>query len=395
LVELSALFVNYNSWRLLVQALRSLRANAPARADGTPIRYEVIVVDNASPQRDAAAEGELEALLATMHGRLIRHHENGGYSKGMNLAYAQSRGAVILVSNPDVLYQPRCVDRLVRYLEEHEDAGAVMPSGYWDEAMHGHLPPNILPTLGDLIAVTLADVSPFFVRRYSARRTRDALRIWAATAPVDLDMLSGCCFVMRRSLIERIGFFDERFPLYYEDTDLSLRIRRAGKRIVQLHDARLVHLYNRSAQTNHRESMQRYWVSRELYYRKWYGWPGHLLYRLTRWFLSTRWAKRRAQLPPHDVIHDCGTSNDKPTLQLPASYGRYLVEGALDPRFYLACGIFGSGDTWTPSDSLFKGFGPTTYFWRVLDVSDPAAPKQVGVYRHTLTYPTRQMEPVR
>ena len=87
--RLSALFVNYNSWRLCVDAVLSLKNNPPTAADGQQMDYEVIVVDNCSPQSDPEAETDLETLLAVMHGRLIRHDENSGYAKGMNLALSQ------------------------------------------------------------------------------------------------------------------------------------------------------------------------------------------------------------------------------------------------------------------------------------------------------------------
>ena len=88
MTDLSVLFVNFNSWRLCVAAIRSLERFPPKAADGSPLRYEVIVVDNCSPIGDAAAEAEIEAMLPVCNGRLIRHDRNGGYGEGMNLAYA-------------------------------------------------------------------------------------------------------------------------------------------------------------------------------------------------------------------------------------------------------------------------------------------------------------------
>ena len=110
MTELSVLIVNYNSWRVCLGALRSLRANAPRRADGSAMPFEVIVVDNCSPQRDAEAEAQLRELLDFMQGRLIMHDENGGYGKGMNLAYRLCRGDCVLISNPDVRFGPDLVN---------------------------------------------------------------------------------------------------------------------------------------------------------------------------------------------------------------------------------------------------------------------------------------------
>src|SRR5690606_8040787 len=102
----------------------------------------------------------------------------------------------------------------------------------------------------DLAGLTLAELSPRMARRYSRKRTRDAVRVWTATGDVELRMLSGCCFLMQRALIDRLGtLFDPRFPLYYEDTDLSVRIARAEKRIVQVGGAGGVHPFGRTGQS--------------------------------------------------------------------------------------------------------------------------------------------------
>lgn len=394
MTELSVLFVNYNSWRVLAAALASLRAHPPTRRDGTPMPFEVIVVDNASPQRDPEAEAEVRVLLAGLGGELVMHHENGGYAKGMNLAYARSRGRWLLVSNPDVLFTAGCIDRLLRFHEAVPECGAAAPEGFFDRGLTCKLPPNILPTLGDLVGTTLANLFPVWNRWYSRRRTRAALRVWEAEESVELDMLSGCCFLMERALIGRIGLFDERFPLYYEDTDLSVRIRKAGRRIHQVAGARLVHLYNRSGQTDHALAMARYWVSRRLYYRKWYGPLGGWLIDLAGRVLGSRWGKARAARNPHRVWHDLGASHDKPVLRLPRPARRFAVELALDPKFFLAAAAFGSGDGWTPSDALFRNFGPTTYWFRVVDLGG-RRPRELAVYRCTLLYPsTATPEPV-
>ena len=381
--RLSALFVNYNSWRLCVDALLSLKNNPPTSADGKRMDYEVIVVDNCSPQRDREAEADLETLLAVMRGRLIRHDENSGYAKGMNLALTHATGDWILVSNPDVLFLPDCLSLLLRHLETHPETGAATPEGYWDTSLESRLPPNILPTMGDLWALTLAGLSPRFTRRYSERRTRTALPIWEATGDVDLPMLSGCCFLMRRSTIHEMGFFDEDFPLYYEDTDLSMRMRKKNLKIVQVAGAKLVHFYNRSGQTDMQETMSRYWVSRRRFYDKWYGWVGRLSYAASRKLLGTSWAKKHSA-SPHPTIHDLGTGAQKPVIRLDRPRDRFLVELALDPNFYLAAAMFGSGDTWTPGDELFANFGEADYFFRVVDLTNGRR-EQVGIYKYRMT----------
>lgn len=383
MTELSVLFVNFNSWQLCVAAIRSLEKFPLKVADGSPLSYEVIVVDNCSPIGEAAAEAELEAMLPVHNGKLIRHDRNGGYSEGMNLAYAAASGAYVLICNPDLLFTEGCIAGLYRAMQKDPSIGAAAPIGFLDEAMEARLPPNILPTLGDLCSLTLASLAPRFARRYTRRRTRRALPVWRAESDVELDMLSGCCFLMRRELIDAIGLFDERFPLYFEDTDLSVRILKAGKRIVQIAESRLVHFYNRSGQTDNSQTMERYWVSRRRYYEKWYGRFGSLVYGFCLRILESAWGKRRAGLPPHPWLVDLGSGSGKPRLDFARDYPKFLIEIALDPRFCLAAGVFSSGDHWSPCDLLMKEFGPTTYYFRVVDLASPEL-RQIGVYKYRL-----------
>ena len=346
--------------------------------------YEIVVVDNCSPMRDSEAEQELRDLLGNgaCDGQLIMHDENGGYGKGMNLALQHSSGDAVMVCNPDLVFLPDCVDKLLRHLEQNPSSGTAAPEGFWDRNLEGRLPPNILPTIGDLLALFAASLSSKLVRRYSNRRTVEALKIWQATSDVSLPMLSGCCFLMRRALIDQIGLFDERFPLYYEDTDLSLRIRRAGYGIVQVHGAQLVHLYNRSGQTDSELAMARYYVSRRLYYRKWYGWLGGWLYDLTRRIQQVGWAKQRAARCPQLEIRELGAHKGPPVIEFDRDYDEVLVEVALDPFFYLAAAMFASGRTWTVGEELFNSFGPMTYYFRVMDISE-GQPRLLGVYTYT------------
>ena len=279
MAELSVLIVNYNSWRECAQAVSSLRQNGPTRPDGSPMPFECIVVDNLSPRRDpvaiAAVEHELRLLAEQQSdaaaGRLIMHGENGGYSKGMNVAFRQSRGRWILVSNPDLIYAPGMLARLQRQLENDPRAGITVPKGFFDCEFAGHLPPNTLPTLRDLVVPMLGEYSTTVQRWYSRHLTRRCLATWESTQPLSLAMMSGCLFLIERSFFERIGLFDERYPLYYEDADLSVAIRKAGRTIVQVPEARLSHFVNRSGMTDNDLVWTRYAKSRAAYYRKWYG----------------------------------------------------------------------------------------------------------------------------
>ncbi len=371
--------MNYNSWRVLANALESLRAHPPTRADGSPMPYEAIVVDNASPQGDEEAERRVEQLVAQLGGALVRHGENSGYAQGMNLAFGRASGAYVLVSNPDVLFEPHCFERMLRYLEAHPEAGAVTPETFADRGLESRLPTGITPKLEDLVWLPLAAVSARVVRRYCDRRRPGFLRVWDAEGDIEMEMFAGWCFLIRRSVIDEVGFFDERYPLYFEDTDLSLRVLAAGHRIVQVCGAKIVHLYNRSGSTDPELAMQRWRTSRELFFRKWHGRFGGLVHALSTRFEGLSFTQRRARIPPYRDIAPADWDDGVPVVRLPRAYERFLVELAYDPYFFLAAGAFGRGERWSPSASMLAEMHSPVYV-RVIDLSDGLG-DELGVWQ--------------
>jgi cellulose synthase/poly-beta-1,6-N-acetylglucosamine synthase-like glycosyltransferase len=196
-----------------------------------------------------------------------------------------------------------------------------------------------------------------------------AAPVWTSTTPVELPMLSGCCFLMRRSVLDEVGFFDPRFPLYFEDADLFRRITAAGRKLVHLPDAKLVHYYNRSGVTAQEEALRRFWISRRRYFEKWYGLRGKLLYPLSRLLAKSGYRKHRA-VAPMEPITDLGELTAAPTLVLPRTCERFVVELAQDPSFLHAGGILGSGDRWTPSPAFWNTrIAESTFFFRVIDLT--------------------------
>jgi hypothetical protein len=304
----------------------------------------------------------------------------------MNLAYAHARGQWILISNPDLLFGPGLISKLQRHLEADPRAGIVVPKGFWDSEFAGHLPPNTLPTLFDAWMQTLGEYSRTLGRWYSRKLTRQWLRVWDAEQPLALPMMSGCLFLVERAFFERIGKFDERYPLYYEDADMSVTIRRAGRTITQVPDAQLVHFVNRSGMSDLETMWARHHVSRSAYYTKWYGWLGELTLRWTKRLVASKRLARFRNFAPVGPYVDLGASATRPLLRLPRHCDRFLVLTSLDPRFYLAAGTYGSGDHWTLSDAAFAMFVNTTFFFAVYDLSGGRF-ERLGTWRyHSLSH---------
>ena len=366
--RLSALVVNYNSGAFGVRCLDSLvgewlREGRPRDA------LEIVVVDNASTLDQREHLERMEALGA----RIVHSDENRGYAAGINLALAHSSGApddAVAILNPDLLFLPGSVGALMDEALLGERVGAVDPRACVDPLGVLNLPPNLMPGPCDRFLVTAGRMSPWFCRQYSRIRSRRSLRWWAAEGPVESDMLSGCCLFLRRGVVEELGtLMDERFPLYFEDTDLFRRLARRGYRLVHHGGARILHHWSRSAAVGGEfqiEPLRRYEVSQRAFFRKYYGRAGEAWMAALAW-AEGRWPAKWRHRPMHPLTELGDFGHAPVSIQLPRRC-RYVLELAVDPAWIVACGVLGEGDRWDCPPETWDWWFQTDYYGRGLDL---------------------------
>jgi GT2 family glycosyltransferase len=382
---LAALIVNYNSGAFAVSCTRSLQ-HEWARSGRPREQLHVVVVDNRSPVDQEAHLTRLEELGATV----LRHGENAGYAKGMNLAYARTRGGprdFVAILNPDLFFLPGSIDVLLAYLEQNPRCGAVDPRACMDPLGVLLLPRNLLPTLSDHARVVLAHMSPALCRAYSRHRHRQTLPWWTAEGPLETDMLSGCCVFLRREVVERMGrVMDERYPLYYEDTDLFRTLRGLGLSVVHHGSARVLHHWSRSAGVGGEfanEPMRRYAISQREYFRKWYGpggaWLVAAINRLQSWWPAS-WTYR----PMHELV-TLGPFDEPATIPLPRRC-RFVIEITMAPTFLVCAGILGEGERFTFPQETWDWLFQAEFFLRALDRDTG---ELLGAWRFVKTTPGR------
>jgi hypothetical protein len=210
---------------------------------------------------------------------------------------------------------------------------------------------------------------------YNARlRSRFAFRYWRSSEPLELDMLSGGCFLGRRATFERHGLFDGGYPLYYEDTDLFRRLRAAGLKLWHLPQVRVVHFFSRSALTRMKAALLRHDISAKRFFERWFGDRG---FRAVRDLKARADASGAASIPPWPV-EEIAAAAAPPRVNLADVPGAY-IEIAGNPQFTLAVGIFPehSGPFEVPR-SFYQNLGPATYWMRSVD---PASADTLQVWR--------------
>ena len=364
--RLSALVVNYRSGAFAVGCVQSL-IREWLRAGRERAELEVVVVDNASPTDETAALAELEELGA----RVVLSEVNGGYAAGMNLAYRETHGGpedVVAILNPDLCFLPGSIDGLMDWLAEHPECGAIDPKASVDPEGAFLLPPNALPTPTEHAFSIAAQLHPALCRAFSRRRVRFAHPWWLSPAPIEAEMLSGCCMFARREVVEQLpALMDERYPLYYEDADFCRSIRNLGYTLVHHTGVHVLHHWSRSCGVGEMfqgDPLERYHRSQAAYFAKWYGPLGRGLVNAANG-LAAKWPPAKS-FRPMQAILDLGAFTEGVELRLPRSCN-WVIELALAPTWILAVGIHGTGDRWSCTPSMWEWLFQGDYFLRALD----------------------------
>jgi GT2 family glycosyltransferase len=224
---ITIVIVNWNSGPYLQRCVQSLRDNAEDA--------EIVVVDNASH------DGSLDFATGREGGMLVlRNRENIGFGPACNTGWRRGRGTEILFLNPDTEALPGSVAGLCRSLLGN--------SGIWATA--GNLVDRLhrtqagfnvrgFPTVASVAAelLLLDEIWPHnpWTRGYR-------MSGWDHASARDVEQPAAACLMVRRSVLERLGGFDEAFrPAWFEDVDLCRRIHDHGGRISFQPDARFLH----------------------------------------------------------------------------------------------------------------------------------------------------------
>jgi len=228
-MKLSIITVSFNTRELLEQRLRSVQLYPPT------VSFEEIVVDNGSTDKSPEMVAERFPNV-----RLIRNEENRGFAAANNQGLQMATGEFVLFLNSDTELLPASLDPLVMYLESNPTVGVVGPK---EQTGDGIPYPTICP-FPDLPFLFLTHTG-LRHRFYKNRMINPYRRLWEKARltgePTVVDWLSGASLMVRRKVLDEVGFFDERYFFYMEETDLCKRARAAGWLVVFVPTAVIIH----------------------------------------------------------------------------------------------------------------------------------------------------------
>lgn len=289
-MDVSFIIVNYNSTALAISCIHSIQTYT------RDIAYEILVVDNASPDDDAN-------LLLTRFPNIqvCKLAENRGFGAANNLALAQAKGAFVFFLNPDTELTHNAARQFADYLQKPEHKHiAICGAHLFNESPQG------TPSYGNFPGFwqSLASAGPYLLFRSYYYQHLDTGVVNKLDQTREVDYVSGAAMFIRRSIIQQVNGFDEHFFLYFEETDLCKRVNNAGYKTMLIPSIKIRHKEGGStAKGFNAFGFYHFQKSRRYYYKKHLGIlypylvaPFDLVHLLLKSFTVNRYGSRWLQI---------------------------------------------------------------------------------------------------
>src|SRR5687768_9952001 len=197
--------------------------------------YEIIVVDN-------KAEDNIKPVIKKRFKEVIyiKSPGNIGYGAGNNLGAMTAKGEYLFIANPDTVLIQNSLNILTSFLEKDNEVAVVAPNLYYPSGkLIEHIGTHTLTPIRAIFALSLLnEIFPnnFWSRCYFMKdKDKKKLR--------QVDTVPGSAFMIRKSVFENVGKFDEKMFLYFEEMDLGKRIRDRGYKIYVNPEAKALHYW--------------------------------------------------------------------------------------------------------------------------------------------------------
>jgi hypothetical protein len=218
------------------------------------LTIEVFVVDNGS------TDGSKNAVMAEFpEVVLIDNPLNLGFARANNQALGLSSGRYTLLLNPDTQVKERAIEILTTFMDIHPEAGVVGSQLLNSDGSKQNSIANFPSLATELLNKSL--LRWLFPHRFPGKENTYA-------EPIKVDSVIGACMMVRREAIEQVGFLDEDYFLFLEETDWCYRINKAGWKIYHHPQAEIFHFQGKSAEKDKKRAKLEYYRSRYQFFKK-------------------------------------------------------------------------------------------------------------------------------
>ena len=205
MVDLSINIVSWNTKEYLLPCIDSILQEKGS------IPMEIIVIDNGS--RDRSGE-EVKRQFPGIH--LIENGRNLGFAKAVNQGLRVSSGRYLLLLNPDTQLRQGAIENLVSFMGRHAEAGIAGAQLLNEDGSKQNSIANFPSLATELLNKSV-------LRRVFPRRFPGRDRVYPE--PIEVDSVIGACMMVRREALDQVGFLDEDYFLFLEETDWCYRMK--------------------------------------------------------------------------------------------------------------------------------------------------------------------------
>ena len=234
-MDLSIIILDYHLKNLIKYCVKNIKDTVH------DLDYEIIVVDNGT---NCGTKEMLEELYPDV--KFMQNGANLGFSAGNNRGIDQAKGDYVTIMNPDITVKPEAINRIVNYMKSNPDVGLVGPR---------LLNPNETVQLTCRRFQTLKTIlnrrTPLGNTLKGRKETEDHLMKHVDhKQTMEVDWVMGACQTVRKSDLDKIGKYDERFFFYVEDMEWCRRVWMNGFKVMYLADAEMYHLHEQGSMTS-------------------------------------------------------------------------------------------------------------------------------------------------
>jgi len=218
MIDVSIVIVNWNSTEYLKECIKSLKKHTK------DLSYEIIVIDNNSNDFNPDEFGSEFPDI-----RIVKNRENLGYVKAANQGAALARGNYLVLLNPDTLFIDNSLYKMKKVLDDNPDI-AVVGCKVLDKNLKVS-PYTILP---------LPSLKDHILRELHLKKNLCKPKDYYEQSRY-VSGVSGCCFMTRKALINKVELFDENIVAYSDEIEFFLRIKKLGYKVFYLAETSIIH----------------------------------------------------------------------------------------------------------------------------------------------------------
>ncbi len=265
MLKVAIIIVHYNGDEETRECLKSLR-----KIDCTDLDVSTIVIDNGSKEIFTAAPSILPEKTT-----LLRSDTNLGFTSGNNLgirhAFENFDPDYVLLLNNDTTVDKDFLVKLIECAKRSENVGAITPAIYFSPGREYHKGSYQENEVGKVFWYAGGSID--WKNLDAFHRGVDEVDRGHFSVQRESDFATGCCMLIPRKVLDQVGLFDSRYFLYLEDVDLSLRIAKAGYRLLFCSDSYIWHK-NAGSSGGAGSALQQYYQNRNrlFFFTKYANW---------------------------------------------------------------------------------------------------------------------------